>query len=46
MIQLDSISKVYRTGDSEVRALDEVDLAVAAGELVAIMARPVPARAR
>ena len=37
MIQLESVSKVYRTGDAEVRALDNVDLTIDAGELVAIM---------
>ena len=37
MIQLDKVSKVYRGGSTEVRALDEVELAVEAGELVAIM---------
>jgi len=37
MIQLEGICKVYRAGDVEVRALDEVDLTIAAGELVAIM---------
>ena len=37
MIQLDGVSKVYRAGSTEVRALDEVNLEVAAGELLAIM---------
>jgi len=37
MIQLDKVSKVYRGGSTEVRALDDVELAVEAGELVAIM---------
>ena len=37
MIQLEGISKVYRAGDVEVRALDKVDLSIGAGELVAIM---------
>ncbi|HEX4361423.1 MAG TPA: ABC transporter ATP-binding protein [Pseudonocardia sp.] len=37
MIQLEGISKVYRAGDVEVRALDKVDLTIGAGELVAIM---------
>jgi putative ABC transport system ATP-binding protein len=37
MIQLDKVSKVYRGGSTEVRALDGVELAVEAGELVAIM---------
>ena len=37
MIQLDKVSKVYRGGSTEVRALDGVEVAVEAGELVAIM---------
>src|SRR5882762_2809022 len=37
MIQLDSVSKTYRAGSTEVRALDEVSLEVATGELLAIM---------
>jgi len=37
MIQLDQVSKVYRTGEVEVRALDNVSLHIGAGELIAIM---------
>jgi putative ABC transport system ATP-binding protein len=37
MIELESVSKVYRSGTIEVRALDRVDLSVAEGEFVAIM---------
>jgi putative ABC transport system ATP-binding protein len=37
MIELDSVSKVYRSGSIEVRAVDSVDLFVAEGEFVAIM---------
>jgi putative ABC transport system ATP-binding protein len=37
MIQLENVTKVYRMGKVEVRALYGVDLAVDAGELVAIM---------
>jgi putative ABC transport system ATP-binding protein len=37
MIQLESVSKVYRTGEVEVRALDNVNLTINKGELVAIM---------
>ncbi|MBO0851549.1 MAG: ABC transporter ATP-binding protein [Pseudonocardia sp.] len=37
MIQLEGVSKVYRAGPAEVRALDEVDLTIEDGELVAIM---------
>jgi len=36
MIALDGVSKVYRGADGEVRALDDVSLAVAAGEFVAV----------
>jgi putative ABC transport system ATP-binding protein len=37
MLELDHVTKVYRTGTIEVRALDDVSLQVAAGEMVAIM---------
>jgi putative ABC transport system ATP-binding protein len=37
MIQLEGICKVYRAGDVEVRALDDVDLTIDEGEIVAIM---------
>jgi putative ABC transport system ATP-binding protein len=37
MIRLESVSKTYRTGDVEVRALDDVSLTIDQGELVAIM---------
>ena len=37
MIQLEGVSKVYRAGDVEVRALDDVSLTIGEGELVAIM---------
>src|SRR5512139_3986800 len=37
MIEIQDITKVYRLGDVEVRALDGVDLRVEAGEWVAIM---------
>jgi ABC-type lipoprotein export system ATPase subunit len=36
MIALDSVSKVYRGADGEVRALDEVSFRVARGEFVAV----------
>lgn len=37
LIRLDSIYKVYGSGDAEVRALSGVDLTIAAGEYCAIM---------
>jgi putative ABC transport system ATP-binding protein len=37
MIELDRVSKIYRTGSIEVRALDRVSLRITEGEMVAIM---------
>jgi len=37
MIELDGLTRVYRVGDQEVRALDGVDFRVSAGEYLAIM---------
>ena len=37
MLELEHVSKVYSTGTIEVRALDDVSLQVAEGELLAIM---------
>jgi putative ABC transport system ATP-binding protein len=37
MIELEAVSKIYRSGSIEVRALDRVDLSIAEGEFVAIM---------
>jgi putative ABC transport system ATP-binding protein len=37
MIQLEGVTKIYRMGEVELRALDNVDLSIAEGELVAIM---------
>jgi putative ABC transport system ATP-binding protein len=37
MIQLEDVTKAYRVGELEVRALHGVDLTIADGELVAIM---------
>jgi putative ABC transport system ATP-binding protein len=37
LIELERIEKVYRMGDVEVRALDDVSLAIPAGQFVAIM---------
>ncbi len=37
LLELVRVSKVYGTGEAEVRALDDVDLAIGEGEFVAIM---------
>ena len=37
MIELKNVSKIYRMGSNDVRALDRVDLAVNEGEFVAVM---------
>jgi len=37
MIELDSVTKIYKMGDIELRALNNVSLSIAAGDLVAIM---------
>ena len=37
MIELEAVSKIYRTGSIEVRALDHVDLQIHQGEMIAIM---------
>ncbi|MGH3611837.1 MAG: ABC transporter ATP-binding protein [Pseudonocardia sp.] len=37
MIELDAVTKIYRTGAVELRALDAVNLVINEGELVAIM---------
>ena len=37
ILQLDAVSKIYRSGDFEVRALDDVTFQVNGGEIVAVM---------
>ena len=37
LIEFEAVSKIYGAGSAEVRALDGVDLSIAAGEFVAIM---------
>src|SRR5689334_18325115 len=37
LIQLDHITKVYRLGETTLRAVDDVSLAIAPGEFVAVM---------
>jgi len=39
------LEMVYGSGETEVRALDGVDLTIEEGEMVAIMGPPGPARA-
>ena len=46
MIQLESVTKLYRAGENAIRALDEVNLDIDRGEYVAIVGLPAPARAR
>ncbi|MBI4770128.1 MAG: ABC transporter ATP-binding protein [Chloroflexi bacterium] len=37
MIEVEAVTKIYRLGDTEVRALDGVDLRIGKGEMTAIM---------
>jgi len=37
MIEIENVTKIYRMGDTEVRALDGVNLKIEKGEMVAIM---------
>ena len=37
VVELEGVSRVYGTGDSEVRALSEIDLRVAEGEFVVVL---------
>ena len=37
MIKLKNITKIYRMGEIEVKALQNIDLAIEKGELVAIV---------
>jgi putative ABC transport system ATP-binding protein len=37
MIEVENLTKIYQIGDTEVRALDGVDLTIEEGEMVAIM---------
>ena len=37
LIHLEGLSKVYRVGDQEIRALDEVNLRIEEGEFIAII---------
>ena len=37
ILQLDGVSKIYRSGEFEVRALDDVTFHVHGGEIVAVM---------
>jgi putative ABC transport system ATP-binding protein len=39
ILQASGLTKIYRRGASEVRAVDGIDLAIASGELMAIMGR-------
>jgi putative ABC transport system ATP-binding protein len=37
MIQLSAVTRIFRMGDQEIRALDHIDLQIASGEYVSIM---------
>jgi putative ABC transport system ATP-binding protein len=37
MIELDNVTKIYKMGQSKVRALDNINLKIDAGEMVAVM---------
>lgn len=37
LVQLEAVSKIYRVGDQEIRALDTVNLQIESGEFVAII---------
>jgi putative ABC transport system ATP-binding protein len=37
LIELDHVSKIYEAGETQVRALDDVSLAIPAGQFVAVM---------
>jgi len=37
LVELEAVSKVYRIGDQEIRALDHIDLQIDSGEFVAII---------
>jgi putative ABC transport system ATP-binding protein len=37
LIELDHVSKIYSAGNTEVRALDDISLAIPAGQFVAVM---------
>ena len=37
ILQLDGVSKIYRSGDFSITALDDVTLHIRGGEIVAIM---------
>ena len=37
VVEFEQVSKIYGSGDTEVRALDGVDMRVERGEFVAIM---------
>ena len=37
LVQLEDVSKIYRVGDQEIRALDRVNLRIEAGEFVSII---------
>ena len=46
IVRLQGVSKIYGSGDAQVRALDDVSVGFGAGEFTAIMAPPAPASPR
>jgi putative ABC transport system ATP-binding protein len=46
MIQAENLTKVYKMGEDEVRALNHASFTIEKGEMVAIMGPLVPVKAR
>ena len=40
LVELRNVSKIYRLGDEEIRALDDVSLDIQAGEFISIIGPP------